>query len=643
MDFFIQRLFKCKIGSALCATFSLLFFTSFPANSSSFITNSSASFGALGFAFVLGLSFPIIIFSLCGQYKDKYRLGFFLLSTVSLLAVVYLIAFTKPINMVYFSCIAIIYLVSLFFSCSLKKIALLSNKTILLPFGVSALYFLIAIFVWINKGIDHQWLLIHSVASYAVFLLASCWLIIKASNSTDLTKDINSTENKRDTNLSDSAINLPSQKQAFQFINNVIEHEPKTQLAVVVFKPINFQQMNKVLGYKNSDILLLQLTYSLQKSIESNEQLINFNQSSSPIRIAHLRGLHFLAVLKLDENEEGKELIVESLCKELTMAIPSAMSFKSFSLNFELTFGVSFINTFVNSLSQTVSHAEDALLSAKSNQKLMSYFSKDEILYTESYLVEMERLKQDIIDDNLHWYVQPQSRLKDRKLEGFELLVQWKNSEGDPVEFIDFVDTAEHSGEIYLLTKQMITRAFKLILKLQRVSNYKTVSIKLLSQSLLEPDLVSFIEGQIATYNVPAKYLVIELPENVVSSASERAKVIIDQLKFLKVKIAISNFSGSYESLRYIRKMTVDQIKIDCEHIHDAVNVTENVIITSLIELTKKMELPLIGTSINTKSVEQTFTLIGGELAQGNVVDKGVDFDNIDKWVTTWDKLYNPI
>ena len=53
------------------------------------------------------------------------------------------------------------------------------------------------------------------------------------------------------------------------------------------------------------------------------------------------------------------------LCQELTSAVPDAMSFKSFSLNFELTFGISFINEYVNSLSQTVAHAEDALLDSR--------------------------------------------------------------------------------------------------------------------------------------------------------------------------------------------------------------------------------------------------------------------------------------
>ena len=69
----------------------------------------------------------------------------------------------------------------------------------------------------------------------------------------------------------------------------------------------------------------------------------------------------------------------------------------------------------------------------------------------------------------------------------------------------------------------------------------------------------------------------------------------------------------------------------------------ENAIITSLIDLTKKMNLPLIGTSINNKSTEKAFTLMGGELVQGEVVDIGVTSDNISTWVTTWNNLYNPV
>ncbi|MEM5556172.1 GGDEF domain-containing phosphodiesterase [Pseudocolwellia sp. AS88] len=698
MDFCILSWFKANLKTSVYSLLSLFCILSFPAYSST----SLSTYGVINLAFILGLSIPVIVISLLYNFKGIFQLRYFVLLTLSLIGLIYFVAFGEQTQIILPLMFSILYLVFIYFSWavdetdSIPTVTKISHSVVLVSsalyiaalyiypnennyimwvfssgtvvaliavrikcttsdvltcithmslFWLPVLYFSFIVFLWINQDIEKQWFMINAVACYILFFLASCWKIALARNarSSDQTEIFFPEQIELARSSSDSATNLPSQKQAFRHINKALKSHSKDKFTIIVFKPINFQQVNKILGYKNSDILLLQLAYCLQKSVENNPNLVNFNNSQVPIRIARLRGLHFLVVLQLEEKEKNRDILVEKLCQELTLAVPDAMSFKSFSLNFELTFGVSFINEYVNSLSQTVAHAEDALLKAESNQVLMSYFNKDEIIYTESHLLQMERLKQDITQDNLYWYVQPQTRVEDRKLVGFELLVQWHNENNIPIEFQGFIDTAEHSGEIYLLTKQMITRAFKLILRLQRVSNYERVSIKLLSQYLLEPDLVSFIEKQIATYNVPAKYLIIELPEKVVLSASERAKNIIDELKSLNVNIAISDFSGSYESLRYIRKMAVHQVKIDCERISEAVDDPENAIITSLIDLTKKMNLPLIGTSINNKSTEKAFTQMGGELAQGEVVDRGVTSDNIGSWVTTWNNLYNPV
>lgn len=673
---------------------SVLFFGFFPS-----FAFASTSIAELNLALVIGLALPVLIFSGLLKSKSPFKWRFPALLTLSILtiliSVIYLTKYQIPVLLTS----AMIFLNALYFwfvsrkiepAINLKMISntlvLISSVTfiasvwffpeadtyllwavvsgvIILLTGVRIKYssansssfinrlivqwlttviFSVSVLLWISSSINNDWLILSSVLCFIISMVNGCWIIVNKLLNTPLTNNVVAEEKSSVVSMpNDVATNLPSQQQAMRNISNTLKNNPSDKYAVIAFKPVNFQQVNKVLGHHNSDILLLQLAYCLQKNVANNTQLVNFNSDESPIRIARLQGLHFLVLLKLG-SEENKALDVEKLCHDLTLAVPEAMSFKSFSLNFELTFGIAYMGEHGNSVSQVISYAEDALLSAESNQLSVGYFDNEEVMYTEQTLLKMEQLKQDIIDDELEWFVQPQVQLSDRKLVGFEVLVHWYNDSDDPLQLHEFIETAEHSGEIYLLTKQMITHAFKLILKLQRVSIYETVSIKLLSQYLLEPDLVSFIEKQIALYNVPAEYLLIELPEAIVLSASERAKITIDELKSLKVNIGIADFSGSYESLRYIRKMAVHQVKINCEHIvENDEDTSENAIVTALVELTQKMELPLIGTSINSKQIEQAFIQIGGEFAQGNIIVEGVAIDKVDTWVNTWNKLYN--
>lgn len=657
------------------------------------------------FAFVIGMGIPVLIFSalfkLTLKSKNYFKWRFSILLTFSLLTMLASVLYFPQYQMTVLPVFSVVFLNLLYFVAVSNRVeqainlAMVSNAIVLILSivftGVVCFFpatelsilwtivtltiviltairikfsphhsfsfiskiitqwlvtaiFSTAIFLWINGNINTNDLILSSVFCFVVSIISSCWILIKTLSKSLVNDEVEGKCVNSNIGIpNDVATNLPSQQQAMRNISQTIKNKPTSKYAVIAFKPINFQQVNKVLGHHNSDILLLQLAFCLQKSVVNNAHLMNFNSDDSPIRIARLQGLHFLVVLELAE-EENQRVIVEKLCQELTFAVPEAMSFKSFSLNFELTFGIAFMGDNGNSVSQVISYAEDALLAAENKQLGLNYFDNEEVIYTQQHLLKMEHLKQDITDDELEWLVQPQTRLKDRKLIGFELLVYWYNDSEQALQLHEFIETAEHSGEIYLLTKQMITRAFKLILKLQRASIYETVSIKLLSQYLLEPDLVDFIEKQIVKYNVKAEYLVIELPEKIVLSASERAKIIIDELKSLKVNIAIADFSGSYESLRYIRKMAVHQVKINCENIIESDDSeSENAIVTALIELTQKMELPLIGTSIDSREIEQAFKLIGGELAQGNFVEQGVEPDKIDTWSKTWNALYNPI
>ena len=67
---------------------------------------------------------------------------------------------------------------------------------------------------------------------------------------------------------------------------------------------------------------------------------------------------------------------------------------------------------------------------------------------------------------------------------------------------------------------------------------------------------------------------------------------------------------------------------------------SDKAIINALVNLTRAMQLPLIGTSINNSKVEQSFISMGGEFAQGRHLSRGVVFDEIEIWTKRWLEQY---
>ncbi len=436
----------------------------------------------------------------------------------------------------------------------------------------------------------------------------------------------------------DPATNLPTAQQALRTFVSAIQSGSGRRYAAVVFQPINFQQVNSLLGYHNSDLLLLQLAYSLQKKIEGNNHLLNFSASSQAVRIARLQSLQFLVVFDLTDNRFDDKSMLDKLCQQLSDAVPDAMSFKSFSLNFELAFGIAISGENGNNFDEVVAHAGDALLNGLKCQQYVNYFDNSKILYAQSQLARMESFRQDLQDEKLFCYLEPQVNINNHNIIGFQLKVHWYDVDNKkPQELSDFSELAEHSGELYFLTKQMFIQAFTTLKSLHRIGVYQRISVRLASESLFEVDLVDYIEQQLQVHNISGKYLMVELNEQVMLNSSQRVKSIIDQLKSLGVNISIANFSGGFESLRYVRKMSIHQLKVDCQNLtHDSKNRVDKAIINALVTLTRSMNIPLVGTNIDRHEASQAYISMGGELIQGGIIHSGVVPEEIEIWLEKW-------
>ncbi|MCJ8321579.1 MAG: EAL domain-containing protein [Colwellia sp.] len=514
----------------------------------------------------------------------------------------------------------------------------LSLSRLILPW-VLGIVFSVTMFFWLTGELQKTWIVVLLVITFVAALTNGNWLllqqIINSKPTGNAIEHISQEELFAFTH--DPATNLPNYQQALKCFELKQKSIGRQKLAAVVLKPINFQQVNSVLGHHNSDILLLQLAYCLQKKVAENVQLLELDSVGINIRLARLQSLHFLVVVDVSNVKHDRKSVIDELCQQLSMSVPEAMSFKSFSLNFELAFGIAFTGEHGDNAAEVIEHATDALLLAENQQLAINYYDHGTALYTERQLLNMEVLKQDLADDNLYWYLQPQINLNDKNIKGFELMVHWYNGGDKPLELHEFIEIAEYSGDVYYLTQKMITQACSALFNLSRFGIYQPVSINLSSTDLLEPELVDYIEKQAEKFAVSTKYLIVELSESVMLSANVRAKSMIDQLKASGVGIAIDNFSGSYESLRYLRKMSINQVKIDCQYLGNTdESRAEKAIVNALVNLAKTMKLPLVGIGIDNSTVEQTFISMGGDIAQGTFIKQGIVFDELEIWIKAW-------
>jgi len=669
-------------------------FYSFPAAAAS----KAFTFIEFNIAFILGLSLPILLLVFISKPTSAIRQYLPILLTLSLLSLLYLLNNQPPerlflsvifsglflqascywslnyqlddeklstkllIKNVIFALLLSLFLFLLFSTVLTINIVwlLFSSLQILTVLGyiwlmgnrhaesntrakgllIANVMFAVSVYFFLLGQVSIKLLVGISVFTYIVAIANGCWhlvstLSIKANQHNAVPKLPSEPVSY------DPATNLPNYQYALAFFQQSVKINADAQYAVIVFKPTNFQQVNGVLGHHNSDILLLQLAYCLQKSIEKRTDLLNFSEVEPPVRLARLQGLHFLVVMDMSQNKHSNKIIIEQLCNELMLAVPGPMSFKSFSSFFKLAFGVAFVGKSSHNVSEVIACAEDALLQADTQHKSINFFNQELAIFNQQQLQKMEQLKDAIQQQTLQWHLQPQVKLTNKRIKGFELQVSWQLQDDETLNLSAMMAIAQHSGDAYALSRQMVSQAFKALIELEQLNIQVPVAIKLAGESLLEPDLVDYIEQQSVDYNIDCRLLLVEVQEAILLMASPQAKASIDQLKSLGVQIFIDEFSGSYQALRYIRRLAINGIKIDCGTLDMAVaGTSDKAIINALITLTRKMDLPIIGTNINTLAIEEIFLTMGGEYAQGQQYGAGVSPEALPRWLAAWQQQY---
>lgn len=437
----------------------------------------------------------------------------------------------------------------------------------------------------------------------------------------------------------DTVTNLPSLAQAIAIIEDKLQEVQTSDFAFLAFKPLNFSQVNRVIGHQNSDLMLLQFAYKLAKFTRDNQLLVNFGVPSSPERVCRLNGLDFLVVIDKRQCQHPIKIVLESVAKELTEVAPKAMSFRNFSLNYELTFGANLPSSNF-SANLMIAQTSDALLLAERSASPLAYYNHESEIFSEYQLSNMEKVRSALEEGRASCLYQPQVSASTRKVKGFEVIFDPSSVLNEQLESKQFMRLVENTGVIYMITQLSIGAALDLLAVLAKNNqeNLK-VSINLSSQDLLQPELADFIEEQAQKRSVLLEHLVIEISEGILLSGAFRARMMIDQLRALGIQIAVDDFSGSYEALKYLRKASIAQVKIDCLHLGEQDRyAADKTIVMALVNVIRKMEIPVIATEINRQSTQKAILEVGGDTVQGKIVHSGLALNQLESWLVNWQK-----
>ena len=237
--------------------------------------------------------------------------------------------------------------------------------------------------------------------------------------------------------------------------------------------------------------------------------------------------------------------------------------------------------------------------------------------------------------DELHLHFQPYFHLRSGELAGAEVLLRWTSAELGPVGPNQFIPVAEDGGQILEIGAWVLRQACAQVATWQRQGlALPAVAVNLSILQFRHGDLVQQVADALRDSGLPARQLELEITESVLMHETDKVFATADNLKALGVRLAIDDFGTGYSSLAYLKRLSVDKLKIDQSFVRDALaSPSTTAIVRAIVDMARAMELEVVAEGIETAAERDFLAAAHCAMGQGYLFARPMPADQFEAFL----------
>ena len=236
----------------------------------------------------------------------------------------------------------------------------------------------------------------------------------------------------------------------------------------------------------------------------------------------------------------------------------------------------------------------------------------------EKRLSLMSDLKKAVDNDELALIYQPRVALGESGEHFVEALVRWQHPTRGLVPPSEFVPLAEQTGFIRTITQWVLDHAIAQCAEWRNRGLPMNVSVNISANDLVNSDLPARLTQMLRKGGCSAQWITLEVTENAIVGEPGHALKNLERLKELGCKLALDDYGTGYSSLAYLRRLPLDELKIDKSFTMGmAADASDALIVRSTIELAHKLGLTVIAGGVEDEATLNQLRELGCDAVQG--------------------------
>ena len=422
----------------------------------------------------------------------------------------------------------------------------------------------------------------------------------------------------------DDLTGLPNRNQFVNELATRLGSLPKGRsLSVAIIDVDRFKEVNDTIGHSAGDRLLTSIAKRLGNLLNSDDFL------------ARLGGDEF-AIIRNYPSTSSPTL----LGSEITAAFEQSFSVDGLTIDIRLSIGLATSNTRTTDGEAFLQHADIALYSAKDSHDSYRLFEPSLNKYSVQRLNLMTQLQEALAQGQLVLHYQPKLSLDNNRVESVECLIRWFHPEHGQILPDDFIPFAEQTGAIRDVTHWVLATALEQQQKWLRQGIQIGMAVNISAIDLVDMRLPYYVGELQSRFDIESLDLTLEVTESAVMQDPDNALLALKNLRRMGIKLSIDDFGTGFSSMAQLKKMPVNELKIDKAFVlHLATNRDDQAMTKTLITLASNLGLTTVAEGVEDEESLEQLGEMGATKAQGYFVSRPKPPEQLGAWLLDYQRL----
>ena len=443
----------------------------------------------------------------------------------------------------------------------------------------------------------------------------------------DITKSVEAAAEIKHLAFYDSLTGLPNRRLLHDRLKQALASSARSaQQGAVLFMDLdNFKNLNDTLGHNIGDLLLQQVAQRLETCVREGDT------------VARLGGDEFVVILE-DLSQQAIEAAahIEVIANKILAIFREPFQLGVHEYHCTASIGASIFSDHDYTQDELLKQADIAMYQAKTSGRNVLRFFDAEMQDAINVRVALEReLHTALAENQFELYYQPQVDHSYRVI-GAEVLIRWKHPQRGLVSPAEFIPLAEENGLILPIGQWVLETAYAQLKTWRQdtLSRDLALSVNVSAKQFRQADFAAQVQAGIQRYGINPLLLKLELTESMLLADINGTIATMKALKEIGVQFSLDDFGTGYSSLQYLKRLPLDQLKIDQAFVRDIVtDSNDRAIVRTIIAMAQSLNFSVIAEGVETEEQRELLLNRGCPYYQGYLFSKPLPVERFEAFL----------